>query len=178
VVFRGRVLVVIPLTSQAGTGAGNMYMARIQVDRWYRGKGPTEETLRFAYGSFAINGHDCIDFRIDTYWIVFAHEERGQLQLIDDCEGALTISPLLGRDLRTSDGLVQMEADFLAGLDDYDSAARLASIQRLGGLQLPSSRDALHRVIEQGDDAASKWAAYAALRTGDVSVLPSVKQLL
>jgi hypothetical protein len=25
--------------------------------------------------------------------------------------------------------------------------------QRLGGLQLPSSRDALHRVIEKGDDA-------------------------
>jgi len=177
-VFRGHVLVVIPLTSHAGTGAENMYMARIQVDRWYRGKGPTEETLRFRYGSFASNGHDCIDFRTETYWVVFAHEEQGQLQLIDDCEGALTISPLLGRDLETSDWLAQMEADFLAGLNDQDSAARLASIQRLGGLQLPSSRDALHRLIEKGDDAESKWAVYAALRTGDVSVLPSVQQLL
>ena len=37
------------------------------------------------------------------------------------------------------------------------------SIQRLGGLKLPSSRGA---------------AVYAALRTGDVSVLPRVKQLL
>jgi hypothetical protein len=177
-VFRGHVLAVIPLTSHAGTGARNMYMARIQVDRWYRGKGPTEETLRFAYGSFASNGHDCIDFRTETYWVVFGHEQQGQLQLIDDCEGALTISPLLGRDLGTSDGFAQMEADFLAGLDDHDAAARLASIQRLGGLQLASSRDALHRVIEKGDDAESKWAVYAALRTGDVTVLPSVKQLL
>jgi len=177
-VFRGHVFAVIPLTFNAEPGAGNLYTAKIQVDRWYRGKGPTEEPLRFRYGSFASNGHDCIDFRTETYWVVFAHEEQGQLQLIDDCEGALTISPLLGRDLGTSDWLAQMEADFLAGLNDQDSAARLASIQRLGGLQLPSSRDALHRLIEKGDDAESKWAVYAALRTGDVSVLPSVQQLL
>jgi HEAT repeat protein len=71
-----------------------------------------------------------------------------------------------------------MEVDFLAGLNDHDSAARLSSIQRLGGLQLPSSRDALHRVIDKGDDAESRWAAYAALRTGDVSVLPRVKHCL
>jgi len=58
------------------------------------------------------------------------------------------------------------------------SAARLTSIQRLGGLKLPSSRDALHGVIENGNDAESKWAVYAALRTGDVSVLPRVKRLL
>ena len=52
------------------------------------------------------------------------------------------------------------------------------SIQRLGGLKLPSSRGALHIVIENGNDTESKWAVYAALRTGDVSVLPRVKQLL
>jgi hypothetical protein len=177
-VFRGYVLAVIPLTSNAEAGAGNQYIATIHVDRWYRGKGPTEETLRFAYGSFASNGHDCIDFRPETYWVVFAHEENGQLKLIDDCEGALTISPLLGRDLGTPDWPAQMEADFLAGLNDHDSVARLVSIQRLGGLQLPSSQDALHRVIEDGNDAESKWAVYAALRTGDISVLPRVKQLL
>ena len=177
-VFRGQVLAVIPLAFNAQTGAGNRYIAKIQVDRWYRGGGPTEETLRFAYGSFASNGHDCIDFRPESYWVVFAHEESGQLELIDDCEGALTISPLLGRDIGTADWLAQMEADFLAGLNDLDSAARLTSIQRLGGLKLPSSRDALHGVIENGNDAESKWAVYAALRTGDVSVLPRVKRLL
>jgi HEAT repeat protein len=71
-----------------------------------------------------------------------------------------------------------MEADFLAGLDDHDPALRLASIQRLGGLKLASSRDALHRVIQKGDYPESKWAVYATLRTGDVSVLPEVKGLL
>jgi HEAT repeats len=177
-VFRGHVLAVIPLTFNAQPGAGNRYMAKIQVDRWYRGEGPTEETMRFAYGSFASNGHDCIDFRSESYWVVFAHEQGRQVELIDDCEGALTISSLLGRDIGTADWLAQMEADFLAGLKDQDSAARLTSIQRLGGLKLPSSRDALHGVIENGNDAESKWAVYAALRTGDVSVLPRVKRLL
>ena len=153
-------------------------MATIHVDRWYRGKGPAEETLLFAYGGSASNGHDCIDFRLESNWIVFAQEDRGQLKLIDDCEGALTISPLLGPGLGTSDWPAQMESDFLAGLNDQDSTARLASIQRLGGLQLPSSRVALHGVIVNGNDAESKWAVYAALRTGDVSVLPRVKQLV
>jgi hypothetical protein len=177
-VFRGHVLAVTPVTFNAEPGPGNRFTAKIQVDRWYRGKGPTEEALQFAYGSFASNGHDCIDFRPETYWVVFAHEERGKLQLIDDCEGALTVSPLLGRELGTADWLAQMEADFLEGLNDHDSTARLVSIQRLGGLKLPSSRDALHGVIESGDDAELKWAVYATLRTGDVSVLPRVKRLL
>jgi hypothetical protein len=177
-VFRGYVLAVIPLTSNTVPGAANQYMATIHADRWYRGKGPTEETLQFAYGSFARNGHDCIDFRQQSDWLVFASEEGGQLKMIDDCIGALTVSPLLGRDLESSDWPAQMEADFIAGLNDLDSAARVVSIQRLGGLQSPSSRDALHRVIENGNDAESKWAVYAALRTGDISVLPKVKQLL
>jgi HEAT repeat protein len=177
-VFRGYVLAVIPLSGNMEPGFGNQYMATIHVDRWYRGKGPAEETLLFAYGSSASNGHDCIDFRLVSNWIVFAQEDRGLLKLIDDCEGALAISPLLGRDLGTSDWPTQMEADFLAGLNDPDPAARLASIQRLGGLQLPSSQDALHRVIENGSDAEAKWAVYAALRTGDISVLPRVRRLL
>jgi hypothetical protein len=76
-------------------------------------------------------GHDCIDFRPETYWLVFAIEKNGQLEMIDDCEGALTISALLAPDPPTTDWLAQTEADFLAGLNDPDSAARLASIQRL-----------------------------------------------
>jgi hypothetical protein len=176
-VFRGHVLTVTPITTDADPSARVESIAKIQVDRWYRGKGPTEALLRFAY-SGEIFGHDCIDFRPETYWTVFAVEKNGQMEMIDDCEGALTISPLLGPYLGNADWLSQMEVDFLAGLEDHDSAARLSSIQRLGGLQLPSSRDALHRVIEKGDDAESTWAVYAALRTGDISVLPRVKQLL
>jgi HEAT repeat protein len=70
-----------------------------------------------------------------------------------------------------------VEADFLAGLRDPDSAARIGSIQRIGGLKLPSSRAALHAAIEKGGDAESKWAVYAALRTGDISV-PRVQRML
>ncbi len=178
-VFRGHVLTVVSTMANAEPGTRVESIATIQVDRWYRGKGSTEALLRFVYSRevFA-NGHDCIDFRPDTYWVVFAVEKDGQLEMIHDCEGALTISPLLGPDLGDADWLAQMEADFLAGLNDHDSAARLASIQRLGGLKLPSSRDALHRVIAKGDDAESKWAVYAALRTGDVTVLHLVKQLI
>jgi hypothetical protein len=177
-VFRGHVLVLTPTTTNTGPGARVESIAKIQVDRWYRGKTPTETLLRFVYsGEIFPNGHDCIDFRPETYWIVFAKND-GQIEMIDDCEGALPISPLLGPDLEKVDWLAQMEADFLAGLNDHDSVARLASIQRLGGLKLPSSRDALHRLIENGDDADSKWAVYAALRTGDLTVLPLVKQLL
>ena len=178
-VFRGRVLIVTPVTTNTEPGARVESIAKIQVDRWYRGKGSTEALLRFAYsGEIFANGHDCIDFRPSGYWVVFAAEKNGRLEMIDDCEGALTISPLLGPDLANADWLAKMEADFVAGLSDHDPAARLASIQRLGGLKLPSSRDALRRVIETGDNAESKWAVYAALRTGDASALPRVKQLL
>ena len=177
IVFRGHVLTVTPIY----TSVRRESIARIQVDRWYRGNGngSTETFLRFAYpGGFVANGHDCIDFRPGTYWVVFAVEKDGQMEMIDDCEGALTISPLLGPKLAHEDWLAQMEIDFVAGLDDQDLEARLASIQRLGGLRLLSSRDALHRVIENGDEAESKWAVYAALCTGDVTVLPRVQKLL
>jgi HEAT repeats len=177
-VFRGHVLTVTPTTTNAGPGARVESIAKIQVDRWYRGKESPEALLRFAYsGEIVADGHDCIDFRPETYWIVFATND-GQVEPIDDCQGALTISPLLGPDLGKGDWLAQMESDFLAGLRDHNSVARLASIQRLGGLKLPSSRDALHRVMENGDDSDSKWAVYAALRTGDLTLLPRVKQLL
>ena len=109
---------------------------------------------------------------------MFAVQNDGQMEMVHDCQGALTVSALLGPDRGNADWLAQMEADFIAGLNDEDSAARLASIQRLGGLKLLSSRDALHRVIETGNDAESKWAVYGALRTGDLTVLPRVRQLL
>ena len=176
-VFRGRVLTVTPISTKWESGGGVESIAKIQVDRWYRGAGATEALLPFTYNwNQTVNGHDCIDFRPDTYWVVFASEKNEHFEMIDDCEGALTISPLLGPDIGNAGWLAQMEADFLAGLNGPDSAARLASIQRLGGLKLASSRDALRRVIQNGDDAESKWAVYAALRTGDVSVLATFRR--
>jgi hypothetical protein len=177
-VFRGRVVAVTPITPSSDPHTRVVSLATFQVDRWYRGNVPTEVSLRFAYPNFWSNGHDCIDFQPGGFWLVFAKETRGQLEIIDDCEGALTISPLRGPNLYSSSWSQQMEADFLAGLDDLDPQARLASIQRLGGLKLPSSRDALNRIIQSGDELESKWAVYAALRTGDISILPRVDRLL
>src|SRR3979411_2350972 len=48
-VFRGHVLTVIPTTANTTPGTRGEFIAKIQVDRWYRGKGPTETSLRFAY---------------------------------------------------------------------------------------------------------------------------------
>jgi hypothetical protein len=177
-VFRGKILTVIPPERNMGLAANGESIAKIQVDRWYRGKGSAEASLRFTYFGHASTGHDCIDFRPETYWVVFAFERNGQLEMVDDCEGALTVSPLLGSNLTNADWLAQMQSDFLAGLYDDSLAARLASIQRLGGLKLRSSQDALHSVIENAQEPESKWAVYAALRSGDVSVLSRVERLL
>jgi len=154
--------------------------ATIDVDRSYRGSVRKDPTIHFVYSGSdtGMDGHNCIDFQPDTYWLVFAVEKSGQLELFDDCEGALAISPLLGPQLKDFAWLAQMEADFLAGLNDAAAANRIVSIQRLGGLKLPSSQDALHREIDKADQNEANWAVYAALRTGDISVLPNVEQML
>jgi hypothetical protein len=154
--------------------------ATFDVDRLYRGSVRKDPTIHFVYSGSdtGMDGHNCIDFQPDTYWLVFAVEKSGQLELFDDCEGALAISPLLGPQLKDFAWLVQMEADFLAGLNDAAAANRIVSIQRLGGLKSPSCQDALHRVIDKADQNEANWAVYAALRTGDISVLPRVKHIL
>src|SRR6266446_7350391 len=48
-VFRGHVLTVTPITTNAEAGARVESIAKIQVDRWYRGEESTEASLRFAY---------------------------------------------------------------------------------------------------------------------------------
>ena len=187
IVFRGRVVDMrstearpfSPVIAISGYPLEANQVATFQVDRVYRGHVGAETRLPFAYDwSMAANGHDCIDFKPNTYWVVFAQEKEGRLELSHDCDGALAISPRLGPSLENAAWLDQMEADFIAGLNDRDRISRLTSIQRLGGLGLPSSREALHRVIETGDKEESGWTIYAALRTGDVTVLQKVKQLL
>jgi HEAT repeat protein len=54
----------------------------------------------------------------------------------------------------------------------------LASIQRLAGLGLPSSREALREVISRGTENESKWALLALLRTGDGSAVSLAVPLL
>jgi HEAT repeats len=178
IVFRGRVAQIFS-HAYLPDSFGLDSLATIHVDRLYRGSVPENVTFHFIQPSPAfMDGHNCIDFQPDTYWLVFAVEKDGQLELFDDCEGALAISPLLGPHLKDFDWLAQMEADFLAGLNDAAASNRIASIQRLGGLKLPSSQAALHWVMDRAGKNEANWAVYAALRTGDISVLPRVKEIL
>ena len=184
-VFRGRVLTVEPDPVEKRTGlwvdgkrVNTDFVAKFQVDRIYRGKLEGEVVVHFSYGAGDPLGHDCINFRPEQSWLVFAVEKNGLLELFDDCTGALRISSRLAVKVRPSDWLAQMEADFIAGLEDSDVQSRIFSIQRLGGLKLASSRPALHEVIERRKGIEAEWAIYATLRTGDVTVLPTVNGLL
>jgi hypothetical protein len=176
-VFRGSILSVTAILQKDNRVQA---FARFQVDRWYRGKQPPDLYLRFVpyHPISAANGHDCNDFKPGSHWLVFAVERSGSLELVDDCQGATAISPRLGPDVTPPDLIAQMEADFIAGLDDTNPMARVLSIQRLGGLKSAASRPVLHHVIETGSPAEVKWAVYAALRTGDVSVLAKLKEVL
>jgi hypothetical protein len=154
-------------------------VAVIGVDRWYRGSQPASSVkVHFVHPAVTMNGHDCIDFTMGSYWIVFAKPGHGEIfELSDDCVGALAVSSLLGPEISTG-FLSQMEGDFAAGLNDSGSMARIASIQRLAGLRKISSTEALHRVIASGTEEESKWAIFAALKTGDASVLPLAVPIL
>jgi hypothetical protein len=177
-VFRGQVggIAVLGISGEGGSLSGT---AIIRVDRQYKGRVPAEVSIQFAYDPMqASNGHDCIKFTTGGYWLVFANPYNAGIELADDCQGALPVSAQLGPQVRDFLWLPQMEADFLAGLLDPDRENRLVSLQRLGGLKMPTSRAALHRVIEGPDPIEAKWAMYAALRTGDATVLPKVKSLL
>lgn len=82
VVFRGTVLDVSPALLE-DTGAP--MVARFQVDRWYRNPEGVDAAVHFAPYELqsAINGHDCIDFKPGTHWLVFATNESGHLELVD-----------------------------------------------------------------------------------------------
>jgi hypothetical protein len=176
-VFRGRVLTVTRGAEIPNGGSPRIMIATFQIDRIYRGKKPEQALLHFRVGN-EVNGHDCINFQADTYWLVFAVEKPGYLAIFDDCIGALAMSSRLAPRTRNSGWLAQMEADFVAGLDDSDPQIRMYSIQWLGGLKLASSRPILHHLIERREGEEREWAIFAALRTGDASVLPLVNQLL
>jgi hypothetical protein len=177
-VFRGQVggITVLGFSGEGGSLSGT---AIIRVDRQYKGRVPAEVNIHFAYDPMqARNGHDCIKFTPGGYWLLFATRNNAGIELADDCQGALPVSAQLGSQVRDFLWLPQMEADFLAGLRDPDRENRLISLQRLGGLKMPTSRAALHRVIEGPDPTEAKWAIYAALRTGDATVLSKAKILL
>jgi len=158
----------------AVTDTGSQF-ARLQVDRWYRGEG-APSLVRYRTG-FGMPGHDCINFKPGTYWLIFAQDGGGHLELLDDCYGAVAISSQIAPASPHPEIVPQIEADLIAGLADTDPAGRLVSIQRLGGLKSASSRPALHSVIESGDALEKDWATYAAVRTGDTTVFPRMREM-
>ena len=81
-VFRGSVIYI------DRTEADRLSIAHFQVDRWYRDGGGVDAEVRFADYSVvsAINGHACIDFMPGSYWLVFAKEVGGHLELVHDCD--------------------------------------------------------------------------------------------
>jgi hypothetical protein len=186
VIFRGKVLMVEPdphpVVRHWGTVGGVEqsydFRARFRVDRVYRGK--VGETMDVPFTTLGLMRPPyCDTLETQRTFVVFlADLAAGGLTLTDDCWGALPVSARLGLVVAAADWSEQMEADFVAGLDDPDPDARIWSLQRLGGLKLASSRRAIHREIEQTSGEERKWAVYAALRTGDESVLPQVRDYL
>ena len=97
IVFRGRVAQVSPAAYLPRsyviccweTLTFTKSFATIEVDRLYRGSLRGNPTIHFVYSGSdtGMDGHNCIDFQPDTYWLVFAVEKSGQLELFDDCEG-------------------------------------------------------------------------------------------
>lgn len=174
VIFRATVLDVSDVAKEPD---GFTTVAHLRVDRWYRGGSSPSVAVEYQEG-LHLMGHDCISLKSDgTEWLIFAREQKGHLEFVDDCYAAVRVSPLLGSPSPRQDTLAQIEADFEAGLSDPEPAGRLLSIQGLGCLMSASSRPALHRIIDQGDPAEKDWATYAALRSGDVTVLPRVREM-
>jgi hypothetical protein len=177
-IFHGLVSNIVPgETNIWGTKGAT---AQFAVDRWYRGMGPAMVDVPFSYSSqSAVNGHDCINFQPGSHWIVFAKGNGGSLQMVDDCEGALTVSPRLALETSdTKDWLSLMLADFVAGLQDASAQARIANLQRLGNLRSRQTLPFLQPLLKMKDGEEYEWAVYAALRAGDIRVLSAVKELL
>ncbi len=174
-VFHARVVSIDLIRGTPDWGEGT---ANLAVDRWYKGKPrPATVRMKFLYPGI-ISGHDCIDFRRTSSWLIFANQGAdGSFVFSHDCEGGLPMSPILAPPT-SGVWLEQLQQDLIAGLRDDDPAERLANIARLAGLKLRSSAGALHEFVEHGSEIESKWAVYAAFRLGDLSVLPEVERMV
>jgi hypothetical protein len=182
-IFRGRVSnIVSGQTTNAGTTviAINGAVAEFAVDRWYRGTRSATVNIPFSYSmQMSINGHDCLKFQPGSYWVVFAKTNGGSLQMVDDCEGALAVSPRLASQAdNTNNWRSAMIADFAEGLQDDTTQARITSLQRLGNLRSRQILPFLGPLLKAKGGEEYEWAVYAALRAGDIEVLSAVQELL
>jgi hypothetical protein len=158
---------------------GESGIVNLTVNRWYKGKTSGTVRLKFTYSwLMAGNGHDCVDLRRSDSWLIFAKQSSpGILEFSHDCQGGLPMSALLA-DHPTGAWDQVLQLDLITGLQDSDQRFRLANIARLGGLKLVSSVESLRRFVDTGSELESKWATYAALRLGDLSVLPEVERIV
>jgi hypothetical protein len=174
-VFRGTVISVAETRNRSLPWTA---LAKLKVERWYGGGDGLEVSVRFNSGPVRFPGHDCIDFLAGTHWLIFAKGQNNSLELVDDCYAAVSVSRLMSPILKSGNPGGQLDADLIAGLGDPDPAARLKNIQALGGLKSATSRPALQAMIAHGDENERDWAIYAALRSGDITVLPEVRDML
>jgi len=131
-------------------------IATFQVDRWYKGSSQLSTVkLQFDYGADAINGHDCIDLRQNTTWLVMARQRGdGVLEFSDDCEGGRPASSILSP-YSSEAGVRQLQRDLIAGLQDLSWP-----IVQLGGV-----RRSLAQVIAKAErNKAFREGSYGALR--------------
>ena len=138
-IFHARVINIAP--SDRETEWRQAGIATLAVYRWYKGDPrPSTVRLRFAYDSnSAVNGHDCVDLRRSSTWLIFANQTSpGLFEFSHDCQGGLPMASIFGPSTRKN-WLQQLQQDLIAGLSDGDPAMRLANIARLGGLKLAYS---------------------------------------
>ena len=122
------------------------------------------------------NGHNCESFDPGAHWFLLAKEREGAMELVDDCYGAFAVSPQLAAP--QGGAMAQIEADFAAGLTDSNPEGRILSLQRLGNLEMATSHSVLRSFLVNSDGTEKIWAAYAALRCGDITILPVVREIL
>ena len=154
--------------------------ANLLVDRWYKGKPQTAKVrLKFFSSSeLGQDGHHCIDLQRTDSWLIFANQvSPGVFEFSHDCMGGLPMSALLVPFVPGA-WPERLQRDLIFGLSDTNPSVRLANIARLGGLKMPSSAEPLQRFIAAGTETESKWALYAALRSGDLNVLPRVESIV
>lgn len=169
---------VLSFDSVRGKFGDEYGFVNLAVDRWYKGKpGPATVRMGFQYPGF-ISGSDCINFHRASSWLIFANRNRdGSFQFSDTCEGGLPMSSIIGPPTAGT-WMERLQRDLIDGLQDGDPAVRLANIARLGGLKMKSSGAALRDFAEHGSELESKWAVYAAFRSGDMIVLPQVESIV
>jgi hypothetical protein len=173
IIFRG---VVLNVSVTEGRQLPLAAVAQLRVQRWYRGEGGSEARVYYQTG-FRIPGHDCIGLKPGGHWLIFAAQQNGRLKFIDDCYAAVAVSPEMAPTHDPLNVFAQIGADFAAGLGDSEKAGRIVSLQRLGGLRTALSLPAIHRVIDHGNLEEKDWATYAALRSGDTTVLSRVREM-